>query len=425
MSVRCALAGALALLAVAVAILWAPQSAHADTHATGRISPVPANDLADGEWFMIGDGSNPPTFFEFNFNTSVEPGRVPVSLTAGQSVEQVRDSIITAVNGVGAGLEVTAFSNGGATVDLVNDNPGAMGNESINENVADPTFFVEGMSGGNRSPIFDPIGNKTVNEGEQLQFTVSATDPDGGGLTYAATSLPPGASFDSTSRTFTWTPDFNQAGTYSGVEFSASDTESESSSTITITVADVNRPPVLTTIGNKAASEGSLLQFAITASDPDGGTRTYSASSLPPGATFDPASGTFTWTPAYNQAGNYPNVQFQVSDGNSIDSETITITVANVPTPSKTSLSVTKKPRSLRASGKVTPSQPGRQVIVRLFRKRAGKFRLVATRRPVITTVGEYRTQFRRPQPGRCRIVARFAGSTEARGSSASKTFRC
>lgn len=36
----------------------------------------------------------------------------------------------------------------------------------------------------NQPPVLAPIGNKTVNEGSLLQFTITATDPDGNPLTY-------------------------------------------------------------------------------------------------------------------------------------------------------------------------------------------------------------------------------------------------
>ena len=56
---------------------------------------------------------------------------------------------------------------------------------------------------------------------------------------------------------------------------------------------------------------------------------TYSASNLPSGASFDPPTHTFSWTPTYAQAGVYPNVHFEVYDGSSSDTEDITITVTN------------------------------------------------------------------------------------------------
>ena len=90
-----------------------------------------------------------------------------------------------------------------------------------------------------------------------------------------------------------------------------------------------NRAPVLNAVGNKAVVELATLAFAISATDPDGDTLTYSASNLPVGATFDPATRTFSWTPADTQAGVYANTRFQVSDGSLSDTEDITITVSD------------------------------------------------------------------------------------------------
>src|SRR2546428_11701802 len=123
-------------------------------------------------------------------------------------------------------------------------------------------------------------------EGRLLTFTVAASDADGDGLTYSASGLPAGASFDAATKTFSWTPAFDQAGPYS-VTFTASDNGAPAlaaSETIAITIANTNRAPVLATIGNKSGSEGSLLTFLVSATDPDGDGLTYSASGLPAGA---------------------------------------------------------------------------------------------------------------------------------------------
>ena len=90
---------------------------------------------------------------------------------------------------------------------------------------------------------------------------------------------------------------------------------------------NINQLPVLESIGNKSVNEGELLTFPISATDPDGGSLTYSASNLPSGANFDPDTQTFSWTPNYSQAGVYPNIHFEVSDGSLADSADIIITV--------------------------------------------------------------------------------------------------
>jgi hypothetical protein len=191
----------------------------------------------------------------------------------------------------------------------------------------------------NRAPVLDPIGNKSVNEGQLLQFTVTATDPDGDGLVYSASNLPPGATFNATTRVFSWTPGYGQSGSYTVVLFTVTDNGTPAqndSEIITIAVANVNRPPVLDPIENKSVSEGQLLQFTVSASDPDSDTLTYSASNLPTGATFNASTKTFSWTPGYSQSGTYADILFTVTDNGSPaqnDSETITVTVTNVNQP--------------------------------------------------------------------------------------------
>ena len=147
----------------------------------------------------------------------------------------------------------------------------------------------------NNPPVLAAIGNKSVNENAALTFTISATDADGDTLTYSARNLPTGATFNTSTRVFTWTPTYSQSGTYSNVTFTVSDgkggTDSEA---ITITVTNVNRAPVLAAIGNKTVSENVCFDFTVSATDADGDTLTYSASNLPSGASFNSTTKVFT-----------------------------------------------------------------------------------------------------------------------------------
>jgi len=182
----------------------------------------------------------------------------------------------------------------------------------------------------NRPPVLAHIGNRQVNEGVLLSFNISASDPDGDTLTYSASNLPQGATFNPTTKTFSWTPTYQQAGTYPNVHFEVTDGALSDSEDITITVNNVIGSPVLDPIGNKSVNENTLLTFGVNATDPEGDPLTYSASNLPQGATFNATTKTFSWTPSYDQAGIYPNVHFEVRDSSSSDSEDITITVNNV-----------------------------------------------------------------------------------------------
>ena len=173
----------------------------------------------------------------------------------------------------------------------------------------------------NNPPNLDLIGDKTVNEGMELNFTLSATDPEGQTLTYSSSTLPTGASF--IEKTFIWTPGNNQVGIYP-VTFTVSDGDLTDTEDINITVSESNRAPELASIGNKSVDDGQPLNFAISATDADGDTLTYSATGLPAGATF--SGNTFSWSNTV--AGSY-QVTFSVTDGIYTDSETITLKVIN------------------------------------------------------------------------------------------------
>ncbi len=180
----------------------------------------------------------------------------------------------------------------------------------------------------NQPPDLAPIGNQTVLEGAPLAFVVSASDPDGDALNFSTSALPAGAQFDISTRAFSWAPGMNQSGIYS-VVFSVSDGQTSSSETISITVVNVNQPPVLAPIGAKSINEGQELAFTILATDADGDALTYGASNLPDGATFNPATRQFVWTPNYSGSNNIRvfSVTFSVNDDSAEDTELVTINV--------------------------------------------------------------------------------------------------
>jgi enterochelin esterase-like enzyme len=92
-----------------------------------------------------------------------------------------------------------------------------------------------------------------------------------------------------------------------------------------------NYAPVWTaTIGDKSVDENRKLTFTVpAAADTTGTVLTYSIDPLPAGASFDPETREFTWTPDYTQAGVYP-IAFKVSDGENVVSQEISITVNDV-----------------------------------------------------------------------------------------------
>lgn len=87
----------------------------------------------------------------------------------------------------------------------------------------------------NNAPIQSSIGNKNVNEGSLLTFTISSTDADGDTLSFL-TNATNGSLINDT---FSYTPDYSASGTYQW-EFNTTDNfTSVATETITVTVNDV------------------------------------------------------------------------------------------------------------------------------------------------------------------------------------------
>jgi hypothetical protein len=199
------------------------------------------------------------------------------------------------------------------------DTHGASDSESVHITV---------VLGPNSPPVLASIGPQTVQAKVALSFPVSASDPQGDPVTLSAVLLPPGATF--ANDRFDWTPSEEQVGTYD-VLFIATDYHGAADSElVTITVTPYyNLPPVLAPIGPQSTQEKSTLIITLSATDPDNDPLTYSASPLPPGATF--AGQTFTWTPVIGQSGSY-SVAFSVMDAkDGADSERVEITVLATP----------------------------------------------------------------------------------------------
>ncbi len=186
----------------------------------------------------------------------------------------------------------------------------------------------------NSAPELDPIGNKSIDELSELTFTATASDSDlpANTLTFILSSSPSGASIDPNSGVFTWTPTEAQGPGIYTFDVCVNDGTLSICETIDVTVADINSAPELDPIGNKSIDELSELTFTATASDSDlpANTLTFSLSSAPSGASIDPNSGGFTWTPTEAQGPADFTFDGCVSDGTTSVCETVTVTVNEV-----------------------------------------------------------------------------------------------
>jgi hypothetical protein len=189
----------------------------------------------------------------------------------------------------------------------------------------------------NDPPILAALDDQEVDEGVLLSFTATATDVDVPAQAHAfslGAGAPAGAAITSAGL-FSWTPTEDQGpGSYDITIRVTDDTDPTrlDEDTFTVIVNETNLAPMLDPIGNRMVEEQTPLSFTATASDPDlpENGLAFSLVGAPAGASIDPQSGVFTWTPSEAQGpGDYSFdvvVTDDAADAKS-DAETITVTV--------------------------------------------------------------------------------------------------
>jgi hypothetical protein len=177
-------------------------------------------------------------------DTSTTPEDTPVDIAVLVNDSDV-DGGTLAIESVAQGAHGAAVINGTSVTYI----PAAdwFGEDSFGYTVSDgqggtdtATVTVT-VTSVNDPPVLNPVGNQVVAEGAELVIVLGATDPDtGDALTYSASNVPDGAVWNAGTATFTWTPGYDQAGSWAGVRFEVTDGSRSDSETITITVTDHN-----------------------------------------------------------------------------------------------------------------------------------------------------------------------------------------
>ncbi len=147
-----------------------------------------------------------------------------------------------------------------------------------------PLQFVATGVSGNNFPIFSDVADRSVREGDRIEFILQATDTDNDPIRYGAANLPPGAVFDSLgTRKFTWTTNENSAGHFE-VSFFASDMRGGvDEELVIIDVANRNRAPIIVSrnpVGTPGvypdtSFAGGKITMRVNAEDPDGDVLSY------------------------------------------------------------------------------------------------------------------------------------------------------
>lgn len=195
------------------------------------------------------------------------------------------------------------------TLRVTDSNPQAVNATSLS---ATRTFTVT-VHEINSAPVLAAISDRSVNESTTVSFTASATDSDQpvNSLAYSLGSgAPPGASIHPATGAFTWTPTEAQGPGAFPITVRVTDsspqavnaTSLSASRTFTVTINEVNTAPVLAAISDQQVNIGSPLTFTASATDSDlpANTLSFSLVGPPAGATINPTSGVFSWTPEFS-----------------------------------------------------------------------------------------------------------------------------
>lgn len=171
-------------------------------------------------------------------------------------------------------------------------------------------------------------------EDTTYQGQLNAEDADGDTVRFRLDSSTSDGTlnFDEATGAFTYTPNQDYFGTDSFV-VSAIDGINIVEYSIAIVVAAVNDEPRVVTEGNQDVDENQTLTFTIAGSDVEDRVPTLSVTDLPEGATFTEENGQFSWTPNYEQAGDYTVIATATDSDGAVTTEEIVITVNNVNRP--------------------------------------------------------------------------------------------
>lgn len=204
------------------------------------------------------------------------------------------------------------------TIRVTDNNPDAVNNKQM----SDAKLFTVTVHEVNEPPAITPVADKAIAEKSPLAFYIFATDPDlpANKLTFSLADSPPaGVALDPNSGLFTWTPPEAQGPSTNLFTVRVTDNSTpplEATRSFTVVVQEVNEAPVLAALANRTIAEGSTLAFTATATDPNtpANALTFSLVSAPAGASIDPVSGAFTWTPTGAQAPSTNTIALRVTD---------------------------------------------------------------------------------------------------------------
>jgi hypothetical protein len=180
-------------------------------------------------------------------------------------------------------------------------------------------------SGDNFAPLITGTPPTALQAGTSYTFQPQAADPDGDALSFSAINLPAWLTIDATTGKVTGTPTEANVGMTGMITIEVSDSKVatdlpafriEVTSAVTVPPPADQHPPIISGTPGTTATVGAAYTFTPVASDADNDPLQFSITNKPSWATFTPATGQLSGTPASGNVGSTSDIVISVSDGN-------------------------------------------------------------------------------------------------------------
>jgi hypothetical protein len=189
--------------------------------------------------------------------------------------------------------------------------------QSNDDNLVSTGWYIDEVK--IQASLLPPLDPTSIPEG--TLFTYSFGSPCQNLRFSLGPGAPAGVSIDPTLGILAWLPTEDQGPGNYPIQICVSDAAQPATPidciTFQVAVQEVNSPPVLDPIGPQTISAGVPIQFTATATDPDLPKQNLTFSldqGAPFGASIDPHTGFFTWTPTPTQATTQYTITVRVTD---------------------------------------------------------------------------------------------------------------
>ena len=274
--------------------------------------------LSASEDFTIGNPDLTPTAPSVSNLTATQNAPFSHQLPIGSGGD---GTLSYSATGLPAGL---SFTNSSRTISGTPTGQGASTvRYTVTDSDGDSDYFDFTITvAPDLTPTAPSVSNLTATQNAPFNQQLPIGSGGDGTLSYAATPLPTGLSFDDLSRTIAGTPTGNGPTT---VRYTVTDSDGDSAYVdFTITV-NADLTPSAPSVLNYTVKQNVPFSQQLPAGSGGDGTLSYAATGLPTGLDFISASRTITGTPTAIETAN---VTYTVTDGDGdSDSASFTITV--------------------------------------------------------------------------------------------------